>query len=574
MKKNWIVFTIAACVLFALTIHLSGRAQGNTYYLSPTGDDSNSGTSTAQPWATFERAWQDLYPGDTLILMDGVYYQQLHPSKRDGEPGNPITIRAQNDGQAIIDGEYERIPVKIGEAWPGPIGEYYVIEGIIARNSVDSVYEIVGDHNVLRRVSGYNAHTDENTHVFDVSADHNLIEDCVAAGTGRKMILIYNSESNTVRRCFTYWQQWDGREDCAIWPWGENINIYNADKNIVENSIGYGPVPYRSISIIANAPHVSASDNKILGSVAIGAAMNEDGTPKVWPDQRPGPTTCTKMRDFDWPGQRSGFQLFGSGIMNNNEFRDVLAWGNAALGFTERTENANNTILDHATIYNNGLDNRDGPWPGQHGGIGADTLQDELDKMTVTNSYIENVFVDWPDYPNGSQNFETINGEGARLEHRYVDGVLTDEPLWPWPMEERVQAELGISVEALVLPLTSLSPDFAISVTPAAAAIAAGETAAFTVQITPQNGFDESVQITVGNPQPSTLQVVEDSASPATLPATFEINLTDQHDPAFDEPVLYVVPVTVTSSEITREAEITLLVNGSQAFLPLLYNGP
>ncbi len=37
-------------------------------------------------------------------------------------------------------------------------------------------------------------------------------------------------------------------------------------------------------------------------------------------------------------------------------------------------------------------------------------------------------------------------GEGARLTHRYVDGVLTDQPLWPWPMEERIQREMGLSV--------------------------------------------------------------------------------------------------------------------------------
>ena len=27
-----------------------------------------------------------------------------------------------------------------------------------------------------------------------------------------------------------------------------------------------------------------------------------------------------------------------------------------------------------------------------------------------------------------------------------MDGQLTNEPLWPWPMEDRIQAELGISI--------------------------------------------------------------------------------------------------------------------------------
>jgi len=35
---------------------------------------------------------------------------------------------------------------------------------------------------------------------------------------------------------------------------------------------------------------------------------------------------------------------------------------------------------------------------------------------------------------------------GAEVLYRYQDGVLTNEPLWPWPMEERICNETGISV--------------------------------------------------------------------------------------------------------------------------------
>ena len=47
----------------------------------------------------------------------------------------------------------------------------------------------------------------------------------------------------------------------------------------------------------------------------------------------------------------------------------------------------------------------------------------------------------------------TMQGEGARLTHRYIDGELTNEPLWPWPMEDRIQSELGISVTDLMTDL-------------------------------------------------------------------------------------------------------------------------
>ncbi len=56
--------------------------------------------------------------------------------------------------------------------------------------------------------------------------------------------------------------------------------------------------------------------------------------------------------------------------------------------------------------------------------------------VTVTNSRID-----------GSQ--WATQGEGARFQYRYVDRTLTEQPLWPWPMESRIQSELGVSVNEL-----------------------------------------------------------------------------------------------------------------------------
>ena len=40
-------------------------------------------------------------------------------------------------------------------------------------------------------------------------------------------------------------------------------------------------------------------------------------------------------------------------------------------------------------------------------------------------------------------------GGGAQLDYRYVNGVKTDTPVLPWPMEGRGLAELGISISAI-----------------------------------------------------------------------------------------------------------------------------
>jgi hypothetical protein len=428
-------------------IYSDAKITNSTYYLSPSGSDSNSGTSENQAWATFNRAWLDLYPGDTLILLDGVYYQSLNPNIRNGEAGKPITVKAKNDGKAIIDGEYKRIPIKLGDTWP-PIGDYFILEGIIAKNSSGMVIQIHGrKNNILRRISAYNANTDTNSAVIGVlweSSQHNLIEDCVAAGTGRKMLYTFKGENNIFRRCFVDWQAWDGREWHDCWPWGDGIEVYNGSFNIIENSIAYSMNPTWAINIMANDPKAKAIGNKVLGSIAVLAGMREDKSVMDWGNLRPQPTNHTCIRDFTWPSQRVGFMVYGAGEIRDNLWQDFYSWGNAGLGLSIAPSNylhpnTGNNVIRRATINNNGLDN---PW--QYGGVETDVLKSELDRFIVEDSNIANIFINWS--PNGERNLISMSGEGARLINRYINGVLTDEPLWPWPMEERIQAELGYSV--------------------------------------------------------------------------------------------------------------------------------
>ncbi len=412
-----------------------------TYYISPTGSDSNPGTSGTLPWATFNHAWQYLYPGDTLILMDGVYYQSLNPGVRNGQPGYPITIRAQNDGKAIIDGQYQRLPVLLGNTWTGesgenPVGNYYVIEGIVARNSNDRVIQIdASHHNILRRVSAYNANPDTNSAVIGViwpSAQYNLLEDIVVSGTGRKMAYIYKGEHNIFRRVFAAWKQWDGREFCSQeWPNGANIQIYNGSNNIIENSIAFGGAPKYSFSMGTNGLTDPFVRNQILGSMSVLAGREWDGD-NIYYGTRPPPCTLTvdiyALRHF-----RSGFYFSNTegAEAHDNILKDIFSWGNGGVGIGS-SEGGGAVSLDHATIFGNlGLGWLDGDNPN------LDPIT-EARLTSITNSNIEGT---------------TYQGEGARLAFRYLDGVLMDgsngspaQPLWPWPMEDRIQAELGISI--------------------------------------------------------------------------------------------------------------------------------
>lgn len=409
-------------------------APGRTYYMSPTGSDGATG-SQAAPWATFERVWRSLSPGDTLVLLDGTYRQSMIPSIN-GTAGAPVTVRALNDGKAIIDGEFKRTPVEFGHTRPGR-GDNFVVEGIVARNSSGDVWYIRSNNVKLRRVSGYNADADDNSSVFTFwTQGGGLLEDCIAAGTGRKAILLYQTQNVTVRRCFARYERWDGRDFCGVtWPNSETVEVYNGDNNILENLIVTGPSPVWLIALQANDDAAALRNNQVLGSITYGAGMAANGTAYNY-GARPQPSACGEnLRDFTWPNQRAGIALWGQGTIQNNVFRDNFSAGNAALGFTNDKPygpGAVGTIFDHATISGNGA-----YAPSGDGETGA---QVKLRGIVPTNSQIQ-----------GTQ----YQGEGARLANRYVDGVLTSTPLWPWPMESRAQDELGISITEWARPYVS-----------------------------------------------------------------------------------------------------------------------
>jgi hypothetical protein len=101
---------------------LLGRpgAAATTYYIAPHGSDGNSGTASGAPWGTFAKLTA-LQAGDTLVVMDGAYTVAANgfgsagggpamaeincsAGAHNGTPSQPITLRAQNDRQASLQG--------------------------------------------------------------------------------------------------------------------------------------------------------------------------------------------------------------------------------------------------------------------------------------------------------------------------------------------------------------------------------------------------------------------------------------------------------------------------------------
>jgi len=102
---------IAMLVLFMAIIgtHVLFRKQtpppkvniptGNIYYVSVTGNDSNRIGTLDHPWRTIKTGVNSASPGDTIIVMDGVYDEVVLIK-------SGITLKSYNTSKATIVGSF------------------------------------------------------------------------------------------------------------------------------------------------------------------------------------------------------------------------------------------------------------------------------------------------------------------------------------------------------------------------------------------------------------------------------------------------------------------------------------
>jgi hypothetical protein len=516
-------FTLTSILLMLGFLRFVTPAHAADYYIGPDacdpnyqnectgsfGNDSWPGTLT-QPFKTFTKAWSVMTGGDTVYLLDGIYYQSLAPTINGAL--NPtidptdiqtypldspertayyIKVKALHDGQTIIDGHADHqaylnrndpvhIPVSLNYIGNYGGGYYFWIEGIVARNSSESVFALNAKNLVIKRVTGINAHPYKNVHVFtmntggDVTNPSNvLIEDAFATGSGRKMFLVFSSYVNVVLRrvvglhqavwyggigsdpnqpyCGEFWQQTDNIE---IYNWAQpDLTGTNMQNTIFENVIALGGNASYGINVTPNPSSGSTQFNSVLGSISLNNGMNYDQSNKAWrcsdiPDQ----CYSTRCHEFDqWVTHRSGFSggIYSRPSFRNNLWQDIFAANNGSVGMvvgpwadgtypsTNPRPASINNIVRRATLVNNtqGI-----PQPNR-AQAGTNLIDDTGANADLTDQFaIEDSYIPGTSY----------SGAGANLTYQYQNGSETTNPLWPIPMQDRILEESGIDVTGTV----------------------------------------------------------------------------------------------------------------------------
>ena len=104
MHRIWIVLVVLPLCL------LTSLADAATYYVSPSGADSENGAA-ATPWRTLQHGADALQPGDSLILDSGTYREQVQV-RRGGTAAKPILISARPGAHVVISGAD-----RLGDNW-------------------------------------------------------------------------------------------------------------------------------------------------------------------------------------------------------------------------------------------------------------------------------------------------------------------------------------------------------------------------------------------------------------------------------------------------------------------------
>lgn len=352
-------------------------------------------------------AWLDqAKTGDTLYLTDGVYRGPAGVIYAKGKQG--LTIAALNEGAVLIDGEGQRVPVALDGC------DHVEVVGVNACRSSGSVVQVNGSTDcAVRRACAWDAAIDRNAFVFsDYDSTDTIFEDCAGWGTARKIFQTYKCKGTMFVRCYARWQgsinvgpkmafsmHYESSGASAL----NCIGTWDASRMPESYTLMNNGQPYN------NPPQTLTAVQDPWGIIGMDNATSQEAV-----DVDVHVTGCVA---YLLPGQRC--DALGGGALRFDRGSNITVANSLAV--VRGHDNIRTALLYDSPI------------------IGITVRQTQL---AIINTVLAGPA---PSIRGWTQtNVTTLDAAGCS------SGVCIELPagILPWPMEHRINAAAGVSVEA------------------------------------------------------------------------------------------------------------------------------
>jgi parallel beta-helix repeat protein len=248
---------------YTTTVTVNDPGQGSTYYVSPTGSDTNNGSS-GSPWKTLQKAANFVAAGDTVIVAAGTYVGfAFDPGLNDhGTAAKPITFIANTGDYRTSSVVINAIPSAAGALSPVWIWNsgYIVVKGFnVTSNSQKGDIQVAGGSPGVQVISCHTYGSPTWGIKASMGSDGILIQDNLCDGSfGQHGIYVSGTNGYTIRGNVCRNGAWNGIHT-NVEDGGNQINtngliennvVYNntlagfdltgMDNSVVRNNLAYG----------------------------------------------------------------------------------------------------------------------------------------------------------------------------------------------------------------------------------------------------------------------------------------------------------------------------------------------
>ncbi|MBI2443195.1 MAG: right-handed parallel beta-helix repeat-containing protein [Candidatus Levybacteria bacterium] len=285
MVRPLLLLTAVISVFFVSILSPSSiSAATQTFYVSPTGSDTNPGTQIA-PWKTFYKASQTAVAGDLVLFEDGIYAESQQASIRNsGTSSLPIIFKARNKHKAILrySGPTNSVKIlnngkkyitiadfEITQTTRGSSSSDKLIDfstgsdyGVISGNKIHNAFEdLIKMYDADFGIIEGNELSDSTREGIDFMIGNGvIIRNNVLRNTSRQALMVKGGARNAQVYNNTIIQD-TGTMYVAIGLGGSSDNIYAYDDSGYE---GYHQVAFNNV-VVARSPGVIQEALKMEG---------------------------------------------------------------------------------------------------------------------------------------------------------------------------------------------------------------------------------------------------------------------------------------------------------------------